>query len=112
MIKIISPEQYCGVNGRSIIDCNNMIRDVLSFSTEREVDLGLLNLYWSKAFDRVDTKFLWRIMRRLGIPVPSLVEWLMVSYKNSPSCLCINGVISPSFKINRSVRQGCPLSML
>ena len=111
MSKVISPEQYCGVNGRSIIDCNNMIRDVVYFSTEMESNLALLNLDWSKAFDRVDTQFLWRIMRRLGFP-ESFVNWLMILYKNSQSCLCINGVISSSFEINRSVRQGCPLSML
>ena len=36
----------------------------------------------------------------------------MILYRNSHSYLCINGIISAPFKINRSVRQGCPLSML
>ena len=111
MKKVISPEQYCGVNGRSIIDCNNMIRDTVYYSSEIQSDLALLNLDWSKAFDRVDTKFLWKIMKSFGFP-ESFVNWLMILYKNNRSQLCINGVISDSFRINRSVRQGCPLSML
>ena len=62
MDKVISAEQYCGVNGRSIINCNNVIRDIVYYSTETQSNVALLNLDWSKAFDRVDTKFLCRIM--------------------------------------------------
>lgn len=33
-------------------------------------------------------------------------------YENCKSCICINGLLSKTFQIKRSVKQGCSLSML
>ena len=33
-------------------------------------------------------------------------------YNDAKSCLCINGHRSETFRIEKSVRQGCPLSMV
>lgn len=39
-----------------------------------------------------------------------LVSWLKLLYKNAKSCVKINGVLTESFPLESSIRQGCPLS--
>lgn len=37
---------------------------------------------------------------------------LKMMYKNASSRILVNGYLSESFQIDRSVRQGCPMSMI
>ena len=111
MHKVVSSEQYCGIMGRSIVDCNNTMRDVIQYSVDNQLNVAILNLDWSKAFDRVCINFLFKIMNSLGFS-NCFLSWLKILYKSSVSSLCINGIMSSSFPIERSVRQGCPLSMM
>ena len=70
-----------------------------------------MSLDWSKAFDRVDLKFIFKIMKRIGFS-ETIVNYIRMMYLNAESCLCINGDLTDFFPIERSVRQGCPLSMI
>ena len=65
IIKIIHKHQYCAPN-RTIIDANNNIRDIIYFSNEENIPGVIINLDWSKAFDKVDIKFLWKVMLKMG----------------------------------------------
>ena len=38
------------------------------------------------------------------------MSWVKLLYNNITSCTVNNGHLSPSFKLSRGVRQGCPLS--
>lgn len=107
--KVISPEEFC-VPGRSINTCNTLIRDIVYYCNEKRISGAILNLDWSKAFDRVDIEFVLKILDKLGFcsKIISLVKML---YRNIESCCIINGYISKSFCVERGVRQGCPLSM-
>ena len=111
MYKLISGEQYCSVKGKSIVNCNNNIRDIIHYVNENKLTGAILKLDWAKAFDTVDHELLFKIMKKLGIPC-EFIEWIKILYKNCMSCLCINGYVGNPFHIERSVRQGCPLSML
>ena len=108
---IISPEQFCCVENRSINNLNVLIRDVIFYANESNFDVALLNLDWSKAFDRVDHEFLFKIMQKFGFD-DEFIQMIKMLYVDAESVLCINGNFSEPFPINKSVRQGCPLSML
>ena len=110
MSKLISENQFCCPD-RTIIECNNMIRDMLFYLNQKNVTGAILNLDWEKAFDRVDWTFLSRVLERMGFPV-SIINWFMILHSNIESMCMINGTLTKSFKIERGVRQGCPLSML
>ena len=111
MHKLISEEQFCSVKGRSIVNCNNNIRDIIYYTYENNYAMAVLKLDWNKAFDGVHHDFLFNIMKKLGIP-DLFIKWIKILYDNCRSRLCINGMLSDAFPILRSVRQGCPLSML
>ena len=110
MPKIVSNNQYC-VNERTIVECNCKLRDILYYAGKNNITGSLVNLDWEKAFDRVDWGFLMKILKKLGFP-NFIMKWIMVLYTDISSSCLINGNITKEFKIERGVRQGCPLSML
>ena len=63
MPNIISENQYC-VNKKSIVECNCKIRDIMYYSGINNISGALVNLDWEKAFDRVDWRFLIKIMEK------------------------------------------------
>ena len=110
MPSLISENQYC-VNSKSIVQCNSKLRDIMYYANENNLSGALINLDWEKAFDRVDWGFLTKIMEKLGFP-RFIIEWVVILYTNITSSCLVNGNVTQEFKIERGVRQGCPLSML
>jgi len=65
----------------------------------------------NKAFVRVIHEFLWKILTKFGYP-PQFVDLMKNLYKNAKSLILVNGFLTNQIPIKRSVRQGCPLSMV
>ena len=107
---IIHPNQFCAPD-KTIIDCNNDIRDVVYFCNTENLSGCLINLDWSKAFDRVDIAFLCKIMLKMGFQ-KTFIDIIMIFYIDRISRCLVNGDLTNVFRVERGVRQGCPLSML
>lgn len=69
----------------------------------------LLKLDMIKAFDCVGWAFLYVILERLGFG-PYSLNMLRVANATATSVVLIQGKFSASFSLERSLRQGCPLS--
>ena len=110
MPSIISENQYCVIK-KSIVDCNVKLRDMMYYMNTHNINGALINLDWEKAFDRVDWNFLIKIMKKMGF-TNFIIKWLTNLYTNITSSCLINGYLTKEFKIERGVRQGCPMSML
>ena len=108
--KVINSKQFCGVPGRSINQCNMELRDLIYYSNDSNLDLALLNLDWYKAFDLVPVDFVFNILQTLGFG-EQFVGYIKTLYSGIESSLMVNNILSDSFPVSRSVRQGCPLSM-
>lgn len=108
---IISPTQAYSVPGREITDTICTIRDVVD--RMKDIDEGgiLLNIDLNKAFDRVEHSFLYKTMERFGFG-HRVISWIKLLYSNAKSRVKVNGVLTDSFPLERSVRQGCPLSAI
>ena len=109
-MKVIHNKQFCGVPGRSINQCNMELRDIIYYSNDNNINIGFLNLDWYKAFDLVPVEFVYQILEKLGFGI-TFIGWIRALYNGIESSLEINNILSDFFPINRSVRQGCPLSM-
>ena len=107
---VISPEQYCCPD-RSIVDCNTIVRDIVNYCSNENVPGAIINLDWSKAFDRVDIEFLKKVMGRLGFS-QTFITWIEIAYADIQSTVMVNGILTEAFTVQRGIRQGCPLSML
>ncbi len=106
---IIRPNQTGFVEGRNILDNVFMAQEGLNWAEESNQDLVFLLLDFEKAFDRIEWGFLFKALDRLGFS-PTWVHWVTSLYRDATSAIKLNGIPGPDFKLERSVRQGCPLA--
>ena len=107
---LIGPEQTFAVKERSIQDNLHLIREVLEGKKD-DTEAALISLDQSKAFDRVDHRFLATVLETAGFK-PEFCRWISMMYHNPQAMVQVNRRRSGAFAIERSVRQGCPLSLL
>ena len=66
---------------------------------------------YSKAFDSVDFEFIHKTFQLFNFG-ENFRKWIRIIYNGGKSCISNNGFISECFHINRSTRQGDPISPL
>ena len=106
---VIHPDQTCSIPGRSIHD--KWVRDVIQYCVNTNTDGALISLDQTKAFDRVDWNYLFRVLAtfRFG---PSFCTWIKILYNDIGSHVIINGFLTSRIELRRGVRQGFPLSRM
>ena len=107
---LIGPEQNYAVKGRSIRDNLHLVRQILE-GIKDDTKAALINLDQSKAFDRVDHRFLAAVLETTGFK-PEFRKWISILYHNPQAVVQVNGRCSGDFAIERLVWQGCPMSPL
>lgn len=106
---IISSDQTGYVANRYIGDNLRLISDVI-FHTNLKNCPGLILLVdFEKAFDTIEWSFIQRALAGFNFG-EIFRKWVKILYTDISSCVVNNGYSSSSFKIERGVRQGCPLS--
>ncbi|XP_062542141.1 uncharacterized protein LOC134210132 [Armigeres subalbatus] len=107
---ILSNGQKCSNSERNIFQATLALKDRIASLRHHRRAGKLISFDLENAFDRVRHSFLFDTMRSLGFNV-ELISLLSRIASRSTSRLLINGHLSRSFEIARSVRQGDPLSM-
>ena len=107
--KVIGASQSYSIPGRDIADNISTIREVIKFMKHDGKGGIVASVDLSKAFDRVEHDFLFKTLEGFGFG-ERMVGWIRCIYAEARSCVKINGVLTDSFRLERSVRQGCPLS--
>ena len=100
---LIGPEQNYSVKGRSIPDNLHQGREVLE-----DTKAVLINLDQSKAFDRVDHRFLATVLETAGFK-SKFRKWISMLYHDPQVRVQVNGEHLKAFELKRSVRQSCAL---
>ena len=108
--KVVGSTQAYSIPGRDIADTISSIRDTIEYM-KRDKGGIVVSLDLNKAFDRVDHDYLYRVLDKFGFG-HRLVGWIKRMYDRAVSCVKINGIVTDAFRLERSVRQGCPLSAL
>ena len=107
--KIIGPHQFFNWKDHPIDNAVHYLSDMIRFVKERKIGCYLVGLDQKKAFDRVDHDFLFYTLERFGF-AQETIGWVRTLYCGITSQVLVNGHVSESFPVTRSVRQGCPLS--
>ena len=107
--KLINNDQTGFMKGRFIGENIRLIDGVIKFAATKNIPGLLLFLDFEKAFNTVEWAFIHKTLQHLNFG-PSLVNCINTFYNNSESCVLNNGWSSNFFKLERGVRQGCPLS--
>ena len=109
--KLVYKDQTCSIPGRSIQDNVHLLRNVLDYVNNKDIDCALLTLDQAKAFDRVSHDFLFQLLDKYNFG-PDFKRWIKVIYTDIHSQVLVNGFFTESFPVRRSVRQGCSISSL
>lgn len=107
---LVSADQSCGLKNRTIHDQLYYIRDFIHYFSETNKKGMIISIDQEKCFDRIDHRLIHVMLKKLnfGPVIQSLVKTI---YANMRSRIMINGLITDSFQVTRSVRQGDSLSM-
>ncbi len=74
-----------------------------------DIEAMFVVLDFGKAFDNLNWDFIDKILRKFTLG-DSILKWIKTFYVDANSCVMNNGWFSDRFKIEKGVRQGCPLS--
>ena len=108
---IIGENQTAAIKNRTILHTLSTIRDIIDISNKLNKNLSVISLDFLKAFDRLDLNFIFLALRQFGYG-QKFIQMIKVCYNDIQSKIKVNGLLSAPFTIMRSVRQGCPLSVL
>ncbi len=104
-------KQAYGILGRDIVDTVTSIRDLIWYIKEKKGDGFLFSIDLEKAFDRVEQKYLFDLLKRFGFG-NNFMKLMKCFYTDIFSCFKINVFVTVYVGISRSIRQGCPLLAL
>ena len=107
--ELINEDQTGFMSGRYIGDNLRLIYDMIAYLKENNLPGLLLNIDFEKAFDSVDWKFMFKVLKAFGFK-QDICRWIETFYKNIKSTVIVNGQPSKWFPIRRGCRQGDPIS--
>lgn len=109
ILSIVSEDQTGFMLGKSTT--NNIRRTQLMVQLKDYFpeSSALASLDTAKAFDSIEWEFLQAVLEKSGFG-EGFRKWVRILYKQPCSNLLINGILSPTVKLQRGTRQGCPLS--
>lgn len=103
-------QSACLQSGSCAENLKKLRKVMLRTAESKRFKAFLLSTDLEKAFDKVNHKFLWRIMDKFGIP-QAFIDCIKNLYEPATSRVIFNGFMTKEIVIGSSVRQGCPLSM-
>ncbi len=82
----------------------------MTFFTKQNKSSGiLLSIDFEKAFDSFNWKFLFKTLEHVNFR-KTFISYVKTMYNNIESTVLNNGTTCKYFKLQRGIRQGCPLS--
>jgi hypothetical protein len=106
---LISEDQTGFVPDRFIGENIRLLYDLLKYTDVKNIPGMLLLIDFEKAFDTVSHKFILETLKSFNFGT-DICRWFRTLYENASSSIIINGNVSKPFQIQRSCRQGDPLS--
>ena len=109
--RIIGKEQSAYIKGRYIGENARIIMDIFEYCKNNDEDGILLFLDYEKAFDSVEYNFMFKVLEKYNFG-KDFIDMIKTLYNDPIFKVKNNGWISKSCKMERGIRQGCPVSAL
>lgn len=105
----LSPNQAAYRHGYSTIDHLFPIQQIIEKCNEFQSDIAFGFIDYKKAFDSIEHPYLWIALKKDEVP-SKYIRIIKKIYENSEACIKINNQLSRPVKIERGIKQGCPVS--
>ena len=109
--KLISNYQTAYIKSRSIGNNIKLVRDLIDYCEEFKIPGIILSLDFEKAFDTINWEFMFQCLKKFDFG-PNFINWVKTLYYDPNMVVKNNGFISKKIKLQRGLRQGCPLSAI
>ena len=97
-------KRYIGNNARFLID-------LIEYADENQIGGLLICVDFRKAFDSLNWNFMIEVLKKLNFG-PSFINMIKTLYANPTIQIKNNGHFSKEIKIEKGVKQGCPVSAM
>ena len=105
---LVNENQTC-IPGRRIETNIHIMQNLIDHVNETDGNLAIIFLDQEKAFDRMSHSFIIKTLKKFGFG-NYFIKWIETLNGDSKSFVKVNGFETFEFKLERGVRQGCPLS--
>lgn len=109
--KLISRNQTAYIKSRFIGNNVRLVADLIDYSETFSVPGIMLSLDFEKAFDTINWEFMFKCLEKFNFG-PSFIKWVRILYSDPNMVVKNNGFISKAIRLERGLRQGCPLSAI
>ncbi|KAE8739469.1 hypothetical protein FOCC_FOCC015023, partial [Frankliniella occidentalis] len=109
--KVVHPMAVQPGGARNITAALCDLRDVVAYHDLLDEPGCLVSADIEGAFNNVRHDFLFEVMTRMGFGA-DFVNIMRTIYTGGNTRMQVNGYLSKPFDVRRSVRQGCPISMV
>ena len=107
---VINSPQSCSVLGANICSSASNLISLVEAVERDKGQAAILSLDLFKAYDRVNIKYLCKVMKIMNFP-EKFVNWIVLLHKDAKTKLLLNFISDP-ISVLASVRQGDPISMI
>ena len=90
--------------GRSCLDQIHILRQLIEEATDKQLSIYITFIDFKKAFDSIDRKTMFAILRHYGVP-SKMVNAIQAIYNNSRSVVLVDGHTSKEFDATTGVLQ-------
>ena len=110
---LIHTDQRGFLKGRYIGENIRLIIDLVEHTEAKQMKGMLMQCDFHKAYDSISWEYINEVARAYGFG-PKFQRWISVFYPPGAHSakINVNNFLSPQIKIERGIRQGCPLSCL
>jgi hypothetical protein len=109
--KSLSEEQLGFLKGRQILDVVGVAQECIHSLKSKKQQAILLKLDLKQAFDCVNWNFLHLVLLQCGFGL-LFTNWILGCISSATLAVLVNGEVTKTFRCERGLRQGCPLSPL
>jgi ribonuclease HI len=108
---LIHEDQAGFIPGRGLYDHTRTTHMTIEYCELMEKNGCIVSLDQEKAYDKIDHEYLWRVLEKNNFP-EEFIKKIKNLYGQAETSVMVNGVVPKPIKIERGVRQGCPMSCL
>ena len=108
--QLINEDQVGGISGRSIQRHLYLLQDLNRDEHLSRSRHNLIGIDMQKAFDRVDHRYIMKVVKQLGFG-KNMLKWFRIIQSGLTAKVIVNSNLTEGIHIERGIRQGCSFSM-